>query len=251
MIRERFGWLQSWINAVKLSAYESLKRQKRPVIIIPRRDYWIVKGKAQAVFYPLDASGYPRIHPLNVYNYRGFVEVEKGDIVCDIGAHIGEFALLISNLASKIICFEPDPQNIRFFKRNTAHLKNLTLIKNPLWNENTIVEFILGDQTDDSSIINIDSERERGRLRLQANRLDSLFSKFNIEKIDFLKLDAEGAEPEVLEGAEGIFSKIMKIAVDCSPERDGQSTTDAVLKILKRAGFKIILRNNRVYGRKN
>lgn len=69
--------------------------------------------------------------------------------------------------------------------------------------------------------------------------------ELGVEKIDFLKIDAEGAEPEVLEGTP--LCRVKKVAVDCSPERFGKTTVFEVLKILLSAGFKCQVRGYMVY----
>jgi ABC-type phosphate transport system ATPase subunit len=70
---------------------------------------------------------------------------------------------------------------------------------------------------------------------VEAIRLDILMHKLGIDRIDFLKIDAEGAEPEVLDGVD--LSKVKKVAVDCAPERFGKSTVSKVVQILRTAGY--------------
>lgn len=207
------------------------------------RDYWILKSRHISLLAPkipgLLPSGYPRVHFANKYAYGPFVEVNRGDVVFDVGAFIGGFTLSIAKKASKVISIEPDPLNYLYLVRNTEHLKNTVTIKTPLWNENVKLPFKLGFEPWDSSIINVDSSHERGSLYVQAKRLDTLFSDLGLDRIDFLKIDVEGAEPEVLQGAEGIKNKIRKVAVDCSPERHGKPTIIEVRNILKKWGFNV------------
>lgn len=43
---------------------------------------------------------------LKKYSFKPFVEVEPGDIVCDVGAYLGEFSLAVGDIASKIIAMD-------------------------------------------------------------------------------------------------------------------------------------------------
>ena len=51
-------------------------------------------------------------------------------------------------------------------------------------------------------------------------------------KPDLIKIDAEGAEPEVIYGIDQCFSKIQYISADCGPERNGKPTLNEVKKHL-------------------
>jgi hypothetical protein len=72
-------------------------------------------------------------------------------------------------------------------------------------------------------------------------RLDN----FKFKKIKLFKVEAEGAEPEVLLGATKILKKIKFISVDCGPERGLklEKTDKAVIKFLKSQKFNLIRRS--------
>ena len=56
---------------------------------------------------------------------------------------------------------------------------------------------------------------------------------------DFAKIEAEGAEPEVLEGLAS--TSIPKLAVNCDPERDGESPREAVIARLEAIGYETVV----------
>jgi FkbM family methyltransferase len=70
--------------------------------------------------------------------------------------------------------------------------------------------------------------------------LDDFIDYNKIEFIDLIKCDAEGAEPEVIEGLKKNLTKVDYITIDTGPERRGKSTTDDVVKLLKEKNFEII-----------
>ena len=62
-----------------------------------------------------------------------------------------------------------------------------------------------------------------------------------IQKIKFLKIEAEGSEPEVLKGSKEILSRVDYIGVDGSPERGikNETTIDYAIEFLNKNGFKV------------
>jgi hypothetical protein len=82
---------------------------------------------------------------------------------------------------------------------------------------------------------------------IEAIRLDELASLLGIGEIDFLKMDVEGAEIEVLEGAD--LRKIKRVAIDCTPERFGRSPINQVKRILEEAGFDIRVVGYMIYAK--
>jgi len=77
--------------------------------------------------------------------------------------------------------------------------------------------------------------------------LDDFIREIDISQIDFLKIDAEGAEPEVLKGSNKL--RISKLAIDAGNERNGESTVEEVSNILKNRGYEIKVDNGVVFAR--
>lgn len=175
----------------------------------------------------------------------GSVRVEPGDVVVDVGANIGEFSLAVSGIAGRILAFEPDPLPFRCLEANGAAAGNITPMAFALSNKPGTVEFYQATATADSSIVQPDTDARI--IKIEARTLDDVIESLGIEKVDFLKLEAEGWEPEVLEGAARTLKRTRKVAVDGGPERQGQSTYDAVSSMLKAAGFKTRVAEDIVY----
>jgi FkbM family methyltransferase len=83
----------------------------------------------------------------------------------------------------------------------------------------------------------------------RAITLDDFIDENNIEFVDLIKCDAEGAEPEVIEGLKRNSSKVGYISVDTGPERNGECTTSDVIMLLKDRNFEIIKIPNAEHGR--
>ena len=105
-----------------------------------------------------------------------------------------------------------------------------------LWNTSKKINFYVSSSGEDSSIIEPPTYEEK--IDIKAVRLE----KFIKGKIKCLKVEAEGAEPEVLEGLGDKLSKIEYITADLGPERGitQQSTLPQVTNFLLSNGFELI-----------
>jgi hypothetical protein len=65
--------------------------------------------------------------------------------------------------------------------------------------------------------------------------IDSLFSRFEIDRVDFLKMDIEGAEAQVLGGKLGWLDRVQAIKIEAHPPT---ATVDQCREVLERHSFK-------------
>lgn len=136
--------------------------------------------------------------------YQHFYKVKPEDIVIDAGANCGHLSIFFSNLvgsAGKIYSFEPDKFNIERIEKNKKlnpdlH-DNIQIEDLLLWNKNEFVDFYEAGSVGSSAVWIPDKEHCVSK---QAIRIDDWVVSNNIQKLDFVKMDIEGAEIEALEG---------------------------------------------------
>jgi FkbM family methyltransferase len=180
---------------------------------------------------------------LEEYCINQIPDLHSGVFV-DVGSNVGEFSLGILKRfpTSKFIRFEPS------YEENLASKKNLSvatdiLIPKALWSEQTELTFYRRNEHGDSSLFTPDDERNA--IRVQTTTLDDEIEKIYPGEIELLKLEAEGAEPEILRGGEKTIKRCRYVSADLGPERGilQESTFDEATGILKSYGFSLIGKN--------
>jgi FkbM family methyltransferase len=133
------------------------------------------------------------------------MQAEKGDFVLDVGGCWGDTALYFAHKVGntgKVFSFEFIPDNIKLHNLNTSlnpHLnKNILLIKNPV--SNISHEIVYYNDNGPSSIIRPKPFPEQTG-SIETISIDDYIEDNKIEKVDFIKMDIEGAEPLALQGA--------------------------------------------------
>lgn len=184
---------------------------------------WAARTKRLAVEFGLD----------------GTFPVGPGDTVIDIGANVGDFALLANSLGARVLCIDGDPVVVDCLRQNVAKHPRITAETAILWKDASQVTFYSAPGRADSSIFLPPGDGVVA-FKAQAQTLDALAARHNLTQITLLKMDAEGAEPEVLEGAKDVLLRTRHVAIDTGPERNGEETAEACIKILRAAGFSVL-----------
>jgi len=185
-------------------------------------------------------------------NKKDFVERE-GNIIIDIGAHIGIFSVLCSFIKQDalILSFEPDLENFSLLK------KNIILNKS----ENNIKPFPICVSGSDTMKILYKSKKSIGHTitpnefiiknEIQASHkvpcitLEQIFTGEKIKLCDFLKIDCEGSEYDILLNTPSeIFKKIKKISLEYHNGLTKHNHKELV-KLLKNEGFKVSFLKNK------
>ena len=163
--------------------------------------------------------------------------VKTRRVAVDIGAHVGLWSWQMAHDFETVIAFEPMPEHIECFEMNMRFRDNFRLHACALGPE--AGEATLRTRTDDSSgDTGVEPGGGEGH-RAEMHTLDS----FKLRRIDFLKIDCEGYELFVLQGAAQTLLRCKPvIIVEQKPEtgmedRYGVGTTDAV-KFLQSLGAK-------------
>jgi FkbM family methyltransferase len=171
-------------------------------------------------------------------------DVKPGEIVLDLGAHIGRYTLIAAKHASRVVSIEPDPYNFAMLKSNVKlnHFWNVVALQLAISNSSGKRRFFLagGGDTGTSSLESdwdwtLDAGIKRGEIDVECETLDRLIFSLGLERIDWLKIDVEGHEIAVLEGARIALSRTRKLILEVA---EGNETT--CRELVRRAGFEMI-----------
>ena len=169
------------------------------------------------------------------------LNIKDTDTIVDCGANVGELniALKEKGLNVNYIAFEPEKEIYKSLVFNNSEKKSI-LHNIGLSNETTTKKLYSDISGGNSSFV------EFGISNFTENKVTRLDTLLDNTPIKLFKLDAEGYEPEVLEGCEDIFKNIQYISVDFGNERGvGQENTIAkVNKILQENNFSLIKVSN-------
>lgn len=194
-----------------------------------RRGFWLYRNGIQARGEFLFSS-----YCLNSMHF------EEGDVIIDCGANSGDLTLELKRRAPKVryVCVEPNPEDFKVLKKN-VDLEFSECVNRALGERNETLNFYVCTEKGDSSLVEPPSYTEI--VDVEVVRLDDLCNEFGIKRIKLLKLEAEGYEPEILNGAAGVLNSIEYIAVDGGYERgrDNEQTLTRITNFLLEHNFKM------------
>lgn len=167
------------------------------------------------------------------------VTLTKGDVVIDIGANIGEFTLGAASMGAVVHAIEGDPFVFRCLEFNTRDQSNVHPHECVIWKESTRLTFYSEPTDADSSVFQPTTAVEAKAIEVSAVCLDSLAERAGLGEVAFLKCDAEGAEPEVIQGGRLLLSRTRAVAFDTGAERMGEETSDTCETLLRELGFRV------------
>ena len=134
---------------------------------------------------------------------------------------------------AKIIAFEPDEKNFDLLQRNTIALTDVELKKEAVWVENTYLNFISDGSM--SSKINLEKENSQ---QVKAIRLKDYLNN----KVDFLKIDIEGAEYRVLKDISEKLINVENLFLEYHGNFNQNDELVEIFEIISKSGFQFYIK---------
>jgi len=178
-------------------------------------------------------------------NLKGF-QISRTDTVIDIEAHKGVFSLYAGYLAKegRVYSFEPHPSNYSFLQRNIQrnNATNIRAFNLAVWSKPDKAELSTSSSTLSHSLVfSTDGDHT---IEVCCVGLREIFEENRISTCDFMKIDAEGAEYEILLATPvQILARIDRIVVEVHPV-PGRSP-NRLRDFLAEHGFETTLRDRR------
>lgn len=183
---------------------------------------------------------YEHIFISEIYNFSE--NISGHFTILDCGANIGVATLYFKKKYpnARVISFEPDTASFEILKKNAEgnQLSNVLLKNEAVWIDNNGVYFNSGN--DMGSRIGTASDGITNSIK--SHRLKDILN--NEEKIDFLKLDIEGAESEVIEDCKEVLYKIDKLFIEYHSTPGEKQQFASILNILTTNGFRYYIKED-------
>ena len=134
-------------------------------------------------------------------------ENTKGHVILDIGANIGNHALVFSKIASKVLCFEPHPVTFQLLSLNIRNEKNITAINSGA--SDTIAQLRAISPANNRGATAISERPILSGEEAWVFNVEPLDSRDDVKKADvaMIKLDVEGHEENALKGLEKCINR--------------------------------------------
>ncbi|TAF33654.1 MAG: FkbM family methyltransferase [Cytophagales bacterium] len=165
--------------------------------------------------------------------------------IIDCGSNIGLSVLYFKWLypKSSIIAFEPNPKTFQILSKNISRSqeKDILLIPKALWSFKKIVRFN-ADLYDASAIADLEDQHSEF-----VNVETTSLRPYLQEPVDFLKLDIEGAETEVLNDISQDLHRVKHLFVEYHSYANQDQTLHEILEIITQAGFRYYMERTGVY----
>lgn len=137
--------------------------------------------------------------------------------VFDVGANIGCTSLLFARVADRVVAFEPSPTTFVFLRKNVdrAGLRNVDLRNYALGSTQGASRLTFAPSNRSGGFVSDRIKASGGHVEevIRVNTLDAAAQEANVGHVDFVKIDVEGFEKSVLEGARQILARDQPLVV--------------------------------------
>lgn len=195
----------------------------------------------QFPFYP-----YNNAHEAEGYLRLGRWQLEEGMVVVDGGACYGDFSLYASRRVGKtgrVLMVEPDPANIaeakQLFALNGGLPQNVEIVPAGLWRSHEILRFAAG-RGQLTYVLSADEAPPPGATisEIPVESLSSLVERYGLKRLDFVKLDIEGSELEMMETAQEVMTRFSPwFSIASYHLRDNQMTAVKLQQMFHDMGY--------------
>lgn len=169
-------------------------------------------------------------------------------VIIDCGANIGLSVIYFKTLFkdARITAFEADPQVFGQLKLNVSeyNYEDVTLINRAVWKEETTLSFLSEGSV--GGMLELESAKGHSRVEVATIRLKDYLTT----PVDFLKIDIEGAEYEVLKDCRDVLGNVGNLFIEYHVFPNQAQTLHEMLAWVNEAGFKYYIKeawNNMSY----
>ena len=172
--------------------------------------------------------------------------------VLDVGANVGQFAIACAKIFRDVTVhsFEPEPGSLDKLRQNAARVGRVQVYPVALGEKPGEVNFRVNSHSHSSSVLALGERHRRAfpyaqelsTIRVPVSTLDYEMGSVSLERPVFLKLDVQGYEPQVLEGAVETLKRVDHVLLEASfrPMYEGEKTFMDIARTMESYGFQFL-----------
>jgi FkbM family methyltransferase len=176
----------------------------------------------------------------------------RPNAVIDVGANAGQFTVASVKLFKNVTVhsFEPEPDTLKKLRQNVAALHKVRVYPVALGDKSGEAIFHVNSHSHSSSILSLGDRhrkafpdaREVQTLRVRLSTLDRELESVSLENPVLLKLDVQGYEPQVLNGASETLKTVDYVLLEASfrPLYEGEKTFIEIARMMEDRGFEFL-----------
>lgn len=194
--------------------------------------------------------------PLSAKNYvreGKYYDLKKGEIVIEVGAFIGYYAMRAAELVGKlglVVAIEAVDENIQILKKNVDANSNLNIkiVPKAVWKETGTLKLFRIARQQATAIHQ--SSKKREEIVVPCDTVDNILETLKIERPDFIRLQVNGAEIEVLKGMPKTLSQFPKLLIAAIYKISGQQSWKKAESLLRDRAYETFNVCGNVFARK-
>ena len=148
--------------------------------------------------------------------------LKPGMVVLDVGANIGlltrHFCEAVGP-SGKVFAFEPGPENFSCLEFNTKGLGNKSVHQIAISDANGTAHLFLNARSSTGNSL-LNATNAAGSVEVECRTLDTFLTESGVTRVDFIKIDVEGAELKVLQGMRETLRRLpgVKLVIEYCPK---------------------------------
>lgn len=177
------------------------------------------------------------------YHAKKFLK--KNAVVIDVGANAGMFSVMAANISNdgRVYAFEPSPATFSILEKNIAEYPNIQAFNFALGDSAGEGDLVLARRSGSNAMEDsgLAEKNSAEKIRVKISTIDEFVKECGLERVDFIKMDTEGYEKKILEGAKETikrFSPVLSMSAYHHAE-DKREIPSLVLSLNKAYGFEI------------
>jgi FkbM family methyltransferase len=220
------------VNKLRTSSKVVRKDERFSLWATPEGDFWVPTASGEALIYDLAEQ------QRDIYGTR----LRRGDVVLDAGADVGVFTRkALSAGAEKVVAIEPAPENLECLRRNFGEeitAGRVIVYPKGIWDKDDVLKLQV-DPTNsarDSFVRQIDKAES---IDIPLTTVDKIADELSLPRVDFIKMDIEGAEQRAVTGARKTIARFRPRMALCIYHVQGDETMVPALVLAAAPNYRV------------